>query len=183
VVHFLFLPNLDIHHLDEGLRAAPVVMGLYASAKMVMWACLLSGCARFQWPGVPQSSVRFLFASGQALAAGSYLAGSRPSDVVNYLYVLILFASVCCTGGAWRVPAARRTRASLALGTALALTTLDLVALNAAVMLPAPPEGRWIVNYNSYVDCVLHLALAACMIWAARSDPAHAAAADRACAP
>ena len=171
VMLFLFTPNLDIHYVGVGSVAAPLVFLSYASAKMVMWACLLSGCARFQWQGIPAAGLRFLFGTGQVLALVSLTTGTRTSDVVNFTYVVILFASLCCAGAVLGVPQARRSRASRALGTVFALNTLDLLGLTVAVALPPPPEGRWIVNYNSYVDRVLHLALAGCMIWVARTDP------------
>jgi hypothetical protein len=129
VVRFVFVPQLDIHHIRETGAGASLLQAVYVSAKMMFWAAVTAGCVCFQRPDVRPAAVRLLFLAGQVYAADLVLRWAKLDELSLGVYPAAIAAAVCCAGAMLDVGPGRRGPAAAATALALAAAPAERAGL------------------------------------------------------
>ena len=189
VTRFVLLPNLDMSHLQEGSPQIRALYTTYGVAKVAFFALVATASVHL---APPRGRRRMLAGIWGAALLQACLAAAAAGDLNRVVQWNSPFAAACELLAAFLVwrhaerhPARGRVLAVLLAMAVLALVDVEVFREMAAPDLAALRGFRlWLhggeaVHYNSYLDVMLHLLLAAGILdlsrvrgAAARSAPA-----------
>ena len=169
VVRYILMPRFLATPVDDGSPAVLALYLVYQIGKLTSFALFVSGTAMYVTGSRLTGSRNLVFVGAAAYAILSLVGSDGDlNQLVVWQAPVAVVSLGTCAALLFTLPSSRRTLGSMGGGGAFAtLALLWLLYGIAFGMTRLVPEPRWaegIVNYNTYFDLLLNIALGFAMV-------------------
>jgi diguanylate cyclase (GGDEF)-like protein len=168
-VRYILMPQLSANPIDESSFAIRSLYVVYQLGKLASFALFVSGTAIYATGSRLQGSRWVVMASTLLYAIASVVSADDLNQLVVWQAPIAVVSLGACAALLLTLPASRRTVGSVAGGAAFtALGALWLVyGISFGIVSTTDGAALWaraIVNFNTYLDLLLNIALGFAMV-------------------
>jgi diguanylate cyclase (GGDEF)-like protein len=172
VIRYRIVPNLEVALPDDSGLEVKILNATYQYSKLLFYALLVAGTATYTRGSLPTNVVPVAGISAALYTILALFYARDINQMVTLQAPVAAFAAGWCAFTIGMLPRSRRTLGNLTVASVMAgmavLWTVYFLAFGVTGPMmpeyPGPQALGFLVRYNSFFDCFIHLALGYGMI-------------------